>query len=747
MTKEESGYTIPPRDALNLVKKLPTNETKCLPFHNEALDKVARRIELNNATKEINALRLIIININSPRFRKKSPRTIINTLYDILRAISHFNEIEKAYRFKNDRGIFEVDLKDWLIQCNFSESSIGATLNTLVQMVKEACILPNTDHLKNEAVYHICLNSRFFSEERDPTQTLDTLHPELALEATDKDLLIGLREAMVWFLNKMTDTRQKLLANLSEDLRQYLVNLSGNKESSTSKDRHFAKFTAGRSGQPHDGLMRDMVEILTSLNCSCINEIMFCNMNLRKPFSDIYIDNPSFLSSRELSDYFSDLAVSRVPAHRFGRDDLLPFGHPQPALKNGYCGNISRIKTHYRTDAFFPSLSFLVYPSIDESLAMEWLLASERIQLTGIENLNIRRNVLWDKEKGTLQFKNVVKHRRKGEQHSAIYQNDAMYRVYSDWIQLLETAESYIDNLDGSIIPPFIDTVRMTRGKRPFHRYRVGFWLMALEGTHTQNALLSDLQGSKNFPHVKSFLKLLHAHLSQTRMNCCEDHLNRKNRNDSSNSTKDKPKANASKRSLGIGVKVIAQTRAVLEHKIETGRLVGHNEKTHEEIYINRTRSRHINAQSASFAADVGNVMFAEAQKLADKAELVSVSQIQDILDMESISPSTSEYTSMQGIVEEAEKKGFLASITTVLSKNDQTYVVISPWSAALIQGYVDHIENQKQRLEYCHTQKRNDLLLKKAYLSLLLERFPHKVRNEGKTILDSWDIPYPSLV
>ena len=263
-------------------------------------------------------------------------------------------------------------------------------------------------------------------------------------------------------------------------------------------------------------------------------------------------------------------------------------------------------------------------------------------------------------------------------------------------------SSNYVEDLDGKIIPPFAGTAKSSRQARHFHLQRTGFWLLALEGTHTQNELLADLAGTNNLDRVKEFLSLLSAHMFQikiisdqqsaTKRRVEATTLKRTDLNvencDGIRDTKRSPQMGVPS---GINIKVITQTRAVIDDAIMTGRLVGHNDVTHENIYINRTRSRFVNAQSASFAAEVGNEMRRIAETLAKEVSLVSVDEAKAILGISKTNPAAK--IQMQEIIQSAEKQGFVAYITSELIKENHTYVIISPWSAALIQGYIKNID------------------------------------------------------
>ena len=745
------GYKLPQAGPNSFVANFPQSETRCAPFNVKRLDNIVADLFLTKAASQISAMRLVFLCLNSATTRKKAPGTIEAVLYAVRRTCEFLNGLDNPQLLTNDKGIFEVDLKNWLIEIGLAESTIGETLNILIGLVKAACLLPNTDHLKNEAVHYICLHSRRYHKQRNPTPTLDGIYPHINLHANDKDLLIGLRETMTWYLLKMTNARSELMKKLPKSLSGYLSHLTKNKADPKSKRQHFSIFSSSGEGYPYDGLMKDLVAALADQKSSTINEQMFCSMNSRSTFQKTYINDRAYLSESELAEYFQVLACDSGTT-----EATYLQGANRPDLKRCYVGKIDRIRRTERTEARFPTLSFLVYPTLDESLAMEWLLASDRIQVTGIQNLNIESNVLWDKQNRTFQFKNIIKHRRIGEQHTDTYRGDVLYDVYSSWVTLLNAASNYVGDLDGKIIPPFAGTAKSSRQARHFHLQRTGFWLLALEGTHTQNELLADLADTNNLDRVKEFLSLLSAHMFQIKMISDQQSatkrrveattLKRTDLNaencDGIRDTKRSPQMGVPS---GINIKVITQTRAVIDDAIMTGRLVGHNDVTHENIYINRTRSRFVNAQSASFAAEVGNEMRRIAETLAKKVRLVSVDEAKAILGISKTNPAAK--IQMQEIIQSAEKQGFVAYITSELIKENHTYVVISPWSAALIQGYIKNIDLELHSVEFTNTKKREDVSLKAAYLQLLLERFPRQVVAAGEEILENWKIPFPRLV
>ena len=717
------------------ISSLPISEVEILPFNNETLDKKARQIKLINGMKSVIPLRLAIYYMNNKKSRKRSNRTIMNDLYSLEKVVKFLYSEENPEIFENDKNIFEGDLKEWMINNGYSEGSIKTTINSLNYMVKEGYLTDGSKHLKNDATDHIRLYGKYYHQEYNSYSTLEEIYPEIDKKANDFELLIGLRETALWFINEMQETRFLINKNLPNSLQKFLTQLKKEKGDPLSNKNHFPMLDSNPQDKYSEKLAVVLIETILAQEIPHINELMFSELISKKIFFKTYIEDGKAFSIDEITDYLESL-VSDTPRG-------MSSATKRDSIKVMYSGKNKKLYRSQRPNAFFPSLSFLIYPTLDESLLMEWLLASDRVQLTGIQNLNLDDNILWNQEKKTIQITNIIKHRSTGKQTTDIYHNDNMYKILSVWVDLINNSNNYTKEVNRNFIPPYIRASRERRKQRDFHLLRKGLWMLCLDGTLTKKKLFNDIKGTKNELHIKEFIKLLKAHMLRVKRSTAI----KADRTEKKNIRKSKKTEHITGNTLGINLKVIAHTRAMLDDDIQSGRLFGHNQKTHSNTYLNRTRSSFVNAQSSTFAADIGNAMKDEATKLLNMTEVVTIEQIRKILSIGD-SNNIDELNELKYIIDKAETSGFYAELTTELKKHEKTYIILTPWTAALIIGQINHINKELRSIEFNNKSKRHDIQLRQMYLKLLLNKFPKKTLMEAEGILNEYDnIPYPSLV
>jgi len=122
------GYQLPQTGPNSFVANFPQSETRCAPFNVKRLDNIVADLFLKKAASQISAMRLVFLCLNSATIRKKAPGTIEATLYAVRRTCEFLNGLDNPQLLTNDKGIFEVDLKNWLIETGLAESTIGETL-------------------------------------------------------------------------------------------------------------------------------------------------------------------------------------------------------------------------------------------------------------------------------------------------------------------------------------------------------------------------------------------------------------------------------------------------------------------------------------------------------------------------------------------------------------------------------------------------------------------------------------------
>ncbi|MFC1626066.1 hypothetical protein ACFL19_00020 [Pseudomonadota bacterium] len=726
----KSGYKLKTKH--QNVNQLPSSEVSLAPFNDKELDALASKIKPSNEALLLTPIRLSFFTLNQRTVRKKSKRTIQGHLYAFRKLVQYVNSLSNLEKRTEDKALFTSDFKHWLKAAGSSEGSIADTWNKLVLTMSEGCTYPGASHLKDEITLGLKNEKQLLVDTGD-YPSLQLLYPKLELEADDLELLTGCKLSMLWLLNEFQIVRDRVNDNLPEELVAYYASLKNNKKSPADMSGNFAVFNLRERENSSEFVA--LTNVVLGLNSGFANELMFVESIGFNMFSKEYLDADRPFTNDEIIDYFKDLQTGNPVFN--GRGQRGQLSH----FKNQYTGVNERLFKKHPTQAFFPSLSFPVYPTVDETLAMTWLLACDRLQLTGIQQLNIEDNVLHDEVKKTIQLINVVKHRSFDSQETDKYHNDNTYRVLSNWTRLIKNADDFVTGVDGKFIPPCPRASDTRRYQRGFHKLRMSLWLMCTEGTSTNKQLKDDLKGTPQEKAVECFLALLKHHLLDVKKTCELLPSARKIA-----SGKKGRRAKGELGQLGIGVKSIAQTRAIVDNQVISGRLVGHNRETHENVYRNRTRSSLVNGESATWAADVGNAMKCEAERLFANSEFISVADLKRTLHISDVT-NIDDLEEVRSIIDAAENDGYVAELTTELKKHGKTYIMLTPWTAALIKGQIQHIDSEIQSYEITNKQKLLQVQTKQMYLSLLLERFSEKTLAEADEILEEYELPYPRMV
>ena len=719
------------------VAELPITDIRIVPFKEELLNRIIDNISLTDTMLLLSPLRLYLRIINSKKIRSHSVRTIESELYSFKRLVTYLGSINNLEERLNDRALLTSDYKKWLVGQEYSEINIETTYNNLIKIMKLGCGDMKNHDLKDELVLWLRYQKQIRSYEIEGQLTLEQLYPEFQINSNDMELLIGCKQVMLWLLNEFHNIRKYIKDSIPESLNSYYSELAANKEDPELL-RYFYHYSYFDNIFSTDKVLLDFINSILSQKNIIANELMFVELiGFNKYYKD-YVENNHIYTNTEILEYFSEMQIghSNIPTSKcIGQLDY---------FKGVYQGSNHRLKKCERCMTNFPSLSFLISPSIDETLAMEWLLACDRVQTEGIKNLNLRDNVLLDKKKKSIQFINIIKNRSSDLQKTPVYHNDNNYNVHSAWIKLITDANKYIDGLNGKYIPNIPRASEKRRSQRDFHLLRKSFWLICTDNTYANKRILDDFDGSNAKNAVSSFIKLLRYHLLDVKKTSV---LKAKiNRDKTKKNIKSARRSKGDIGKLGIGVRSIAQTRAVIDDDLKFGRLVGHTKETHENSYRNKTKSKFVNTKSATWAADIGNRIINDAEKLFKNVEFVSVKEIKKVLDIYN-RVDTEDLNEIKTIINKAESNGYVSELTTELNKLGKVYIMLTPWTAALIKAQIINISTEIESLELSHPEKRINIQTRQVYLGLLLERFPSKIIEEADQILEKYNIPFPRLV
>ncbi|MBP57992.1 MULTISPECIES: hypothetical protein [Idiomarina] len=417
-------------------------------------------------------------------------------------------------------------------------------------------------------------------------------------------------------------------------------------------------------------------------------------------------------------------------------DNVLYF-FPRLALDKKFCGSMTArlfSERHLPTrgdistaiDKENPNYAFaeLFSPTPSEEIAMAYILATERIQPSGMEALTLEHCRHSDR---SFQICDYDKNRSGRGFDSPLYKsNTPIYKSYSDWYKM---AIWLRDNEIGPRSQYFLHN----RPSRMMHQLKLlsgvnldWYAPLLFEGEPREIAL-------EECPESSCFLEVMLGKLGNQINNGI------------------RIKTTASFDSVAYS-RVFFESRAIpgvspqISQEILTS-FSAHSLKTNTNIYKDRTESNIVVRAGIKFSADVADAMEGmanSAQALLDRTTVVSLDEIEKQLGYVRGSKDFSEELTL--LLDKADVMGYEVGLTAEISNNKNTYVICTPLVAGLIQGEIAHIENSLPRLENENSTRCKVHKTRLLYLELVIEQFDSKIVSEGRDLLKKYDFPYPPL-
>jgi len=749
------GYTL---GSSPKVARLKSQNTAIAPYRNDELNRSLESIKFTKKALTLNVVKMVIAVMNSPKERVLSPSTIDRYLR-WLKAdfLPYVNQLKDFATANDDLALFNSDYLSWLKTEKESGNQVASVWNKLRRFAKKFCEDRGNAEYLTAQILDI-RERKSLSTNYNSIKTLSSLYPHLKLE-DDLALLNGCQEFVIWYLNEMNSVRQYILDNLPSRLKKYYKRIKNSKKVYASREENFSIGITSKilpKGEhvdtPDFTEITDMIKLVHTYPSPVIQEMMFVELLGIKTFLKFYVDDKRLFNIDEINEFVSNFWTGKqnAPAHLRGERD---------ELKVEYSGSIESLSRKQLAAITFPTLSFPVTPSKQEKIAMEWLLAASRSQTSGIEALTYEKNILHDPVKKTIQIVQERKHRQrksmkdgfKQGHDSPIYHNDNHYYTLNNWVELIAHAGDYVADHDGMFIP------NMLRHERSisYRKSEYFLWLASIEGSYTNTAIKEFIKGNENEKGVLDFLRLLYE--NQTESRTVVERINERRHA--------AHKARAAEKTLKkqkhktpqdrISIRSIAQTRAVIDMRPKQNlSLVGHNLKTHQNTYIDRSESKYVQSDSAYWAAEIGNAFIKEALKLyGDKAyqqsldwladaKLISIKDARDTLKIKDITDED-DIEFIQHVINQAEAEGFVVDLSGILKSKEQTIVLLTPWTCALIMANATQLKNQFKDTEITTNQKAFNAISQVIYLELLLERFPKGMKKKARALLEEYEIPF----
>ncbi|MGE8410095.1 MAG: hypothetical protein ACN6QH_24005 [Pseudomonas sp.] len=390
---------------------------------------------------------------------------------------------------------------------------------------------------------------------------------------------------------------------------------------------------------------------------------------------------------------------------------------------------------------------YLVKHAPCEEVAFAWLLATDRVQLSGIldmrqGDLRITPSVaspIYIKNRSETSIREVPMHRSKSLQYRAYVNFDDLKTSF--YKRFPETGDLLFDlpvtgNLQG------IDSVLY----RPL--------VMAA----FQNTLqYQTLYGADN--EIETLADIIRRVAINNRP--IWNNKKRRHENAAIGITGQNP--SPVKRQT-ISVTAIAQSRAILDtdggnpgneafekysQEVVGADATAHSPSVKEVVYMHASETKYRLKKRALFASEVGHLMVQDARKVqaAIRDEvMISVKELKQMLGWSKEKSDESEMQEFDALLLSAQMAGFTISPFGQLEKDSKTFIITNGITAALLMSYRNECINQLKHFSVEDELKAFSIAMQAAYIEDALEKFDQKTIVQGKDILKNYTFPTPVI-
>lgn len=403
------------------------------------------------------------------------------------------------------------------------------------------------------------------------------------------------------------------------------------------------------------------------------------------------------------------------------------------------------------------ALTHFVLPSEAEETCMYWLLASDRIQATGIANLELNHIHKDEKE---IQITEYEKNRStvKTRQSVLYKRGSAIFDALNHYYDLMKDVPNYFDlgERNNFLIVRKSNAIVLSQRALSKETGLLPLQLAGFNGSHSYAKCLEE------YPEAKPFLELFK--MTIDRSIAVMDGNARYNK-DTYDGNKGKRSEYKIPASISISADLIANSRANVNHArgnaLEEDVDVvayqsAHSAETMHNTYKDRTVTKEKILKDGKFAARVGDLMMEDAEKvrsMLEGVETISLDEVSDKLGLTSHLKKASDAEAVNSILEEAQLHDYVTSMFGEVTKESKTFIVMTPLTAALILGYINHIDDNLPRITNDNPSRTKGLQVHKAYLIEVLNRFPANFKLQAEQMLEGETtgkkviFPYPPLV
>lgn len=401
------------------------------------------------------------------------------------------------------------------------------------------------------------------------------------------------------------------------------------------------------------------------------------------------------------------------------------------------------------------TLADFVMPSKPEMVCMYWLLSSDRIQAAGIDRLEIKDVHLSTNE---IQITEYGKNRStiKSRQSVLYKKGSAIFEAMAHFYGLMKELPSYsnLGEQNHRLIPFYSNKINDTQKNVSIQNGLVPLQLVCFQGSFAQAGCLEE------FPESSPFIDLYKKTVKRAVERTAAISVFESNRYENKRvkvTDYDLPNI------VSISADLVANTRANVntsrgnglnDHDLDAYQ-TAHSPETFHNTYKDRTVTKEKVVADGRFAARVGDLMTEDAEKVMDmlgKLEPISIDQVEKKLGLTSYLKKATDEDQINSIIEEANTLEYLTGMFGEVYKGEKTFVVMTPITAALITGYIEHIDKNLAQLKNDNPARVESLYIHKAYLIEVLNRFPANLKREAEMMLPGNNdqkkvvFPYPPL-
>lgn len=390
---------------------------------------------------------------------------------------------------------------------------------------------------------------------------------------------------------------------------------------------------------------------------------------------------------------------------------------------------------------------FLLKHTPSEEIAFSWLLATDRVQLSGITDmrqgdLKITPSVasaVYTKNRSSQVIRDIPMH----------YSQSMQYHAYAFFNELKcsfnkrfpETGDllfdlpvtSNIQSVDSVVYRPLV--------------------MAAFQQTCQYQSLFNANS------EIEIFADIIRRVATNNRRNW--NNKKRRRENATLGISSENP---APHKRQTITVTSIAQSRAILDsdggnpeneafekysQEVVGADATAHSPGVKQIVYINASETKYRLSKRALFASNVGHLMVEDARKVQEAVRsdtLISILDLKIMLGWSQVKDDTSEMEEFDALLLSAQSAGFTISPFGQLEKDSKTFIITNGITAALMMSYRDECINKIKALTVEDELKAFAIAMQAAYIEDALEQFDQKTIAQGKDMLKNYTFPAPII-